>query len=58
MKSLGEKSGRDNKESDKVGWVRTFIFLTYLTTNLFIISGVVRHWGDVKSCDVPLSVQK
>ena len=58
MKALGEKAGRDNKEADKVALVRTLIFISYLTTNLFIISGVVRHWGDVKSCDVPLSVQK
>ena len=27
--------------------VRSFIFLTYLITNLFIISGVIRHWNDL-----------
>ena len=27
--------------------VRSFIFLTYLITNCFIISGVIRHWNDL-----------
>ena len=27
--------------------VRSFIFLTYLITNIFIISGVIRHWNDL-----------
>ncbi len=26
---------------------RTFIFITYLTTNCFIISGVIRHWNNM-----------
>ena len=28
-----------------VAVVRTVILLTYLTTNAFIISGVIRHWN-------------
>jgi hypothetical protein len=45
--ALGEKSHPNcNKTSDKVAVLRTVIFLTYLTTNIFIISGVVRHWND------------
>ena len=28
-----------------VAVVRTIILLTYLTTNAFIISGVIRHWN-------------
>ena len=45
--ALGEKSHPNcNKTSDKVAVLRTIIFLTYLTTNIFIISGVIRHWND------------
>ena len=48
-KSLGEKGSSCNSESDKIATVRTIIFLTYLITNIFIISGVARHWNDVPS---------
>ena len=41
-KSLGEKASSCNKTSDKVALVRTFIFLTYLITNCFIVYGVLR----------------
>ena len=45
--ALGEKSHPNcNKTADKVAVLRTVIFLTYLITNLFIISGVIRHWND------------
>jgi hypothetical protein len=44
-KALGEKQGNDNGEADTVACVRTFIFLSYLITNCFIISGVIRHWN-------------
>jgi len=43
-KSIGEKATSKKNESDVVAIIRTFIFLTYLITNLFIISGVIRHW--------------
>jgi hypothetical protein len=46
-KALGEKASKCDKESDKIALLRTFIFLTYLITNCFIISGVVRHWNDI-----------
>ena len=45
-KALGEKATNDDREADNVAYIRTFIFLTYLITNLFIIAGVVRHWND------------
>ena len=45
-KALGEKASKCDKESDKIAYVRTFIFLTYLITNAFIVAGVVRHWND------------
>lgn len=44
-KSIGEKASKDDKESDVVAGVRTFIFLTYLITNCFIVAGVIRHWN-------------
>lgn len=45
-KALGEKASRCDKESDKVAIIRTFIFVTYLLTNCFIVAGVIRHWDD------------
>lgn len=45
-KALGEKASHKKKEADTVAIVRTLIFLSYLTTNTFIIAGVVRHWND------------
>ncbi len=46
-KALGEKASHCDKESDKIAFIRTIIFTTYLITNLFIIAGVIRHWDDV-----------
>ena len=45
-KALGEKATNDDREADHVARIRTIIFVTYLITNLFIISGVIRHWND------------
>ena len=45
-KALGEKYGRTDREADTIAGIRTLIFISYLVTNLFIISGVVRHWND------------
>lgn len=45
-KALGEKSGKDDKESDNIAVIRTIIFVTYLVTNCFIVAGVIRHWND------------
>jgi hypothetical protein len=43
-KSLGEKSGKDDNEADKIAIIRTLIVLIYIITNLFIVAGVIRHW--------------
>ena len=43
-KALGEKAGADDREADRVALVRTFVVLTYIITNIFIIAGVIRHW--------------
>ena len=34
---------------DKVAIIRTCIFVSYMVTNIFIVSGVIRHWHDVPS---------
>jgi hypothetical protein len=41
-KSLGEKSGKDNKEADKIAIIRLLMFLSVFITNSFIVFGVVR----------------
>ncbi|NBP00164.1 MAG: hypothetical protein EBU90_08545 [Proteobacteria bacterium] len=46
-KALGEKATKNDREADYIAGVRTFIFFTYLITNLFICAGVIRHWNDV-----------
>jgi hypothetical protein len=47
-KALGEKATDNDSESDYVAYIRTFILLTYLITNLFIVAGVIRHWNDAQ----------
>ena len=53
-KALGQKDGRDDREADIVAGIRTLIFISYLVTNLFIISGVIRHWNDVPTKRLPV----
>ena len=46
--SLGSFS--DTKTENYDDWVaiiRTCIFVSYMVTNAFIVSGVVRHWNEV-----------
>lgn len=45
-KALGEKATPNDQESDKIAIIRSFIFLSYLITNCFIIAGVIRHYDD------------
>ena len=51
-KALGEKASKDDRESDNIAYIRTFIFLTYLITNGFIVAGVIRHWNDNPTIEV------
>jgi hypothetical protein len=44
-KALGEKAHKKNQIADQVALIRTFIFISYLITNAFIIAGVIRHWN-------------
>ena len=45
-KALGEKATKCDKEADKVAFIRTFLIAQAVITNLFIISGIIRHWYD------------
>ena len=44
--ALGEKAHADPRIADRVALVRLVLALSYLTTNTFIIDGVLRHWND------------
>ena len=54
-KSLGEKSGKDDREADKIALIRLLMFLSIFVTNGFIITNAIRHWNDV-DCDCKQSV--
>lgn len=41
-KSLGEKSGKDDKEADKIAIIRFLMFLSIFITNSFIVFGVLK----------------
>ena len=44
--SLGSFSDeRTKRYDDTVACIRTLIFVSYMVTNIFIISGVIRHWN-------------
>jgi hypothetical protein len=44
-KALGEKAHPDPRIADRVALVRLAVLLSYLTTNTFIVAGVIRHWN-------------
>lgn len=54
-KALGEKAGKDDKESDIIACIRTVILLSYLTTNIAIVANAVRHWNDYEADPVQIS---
>jgi hypothetical protein len=41
-KSLGEKSGKNDKEADRIALIRLLMFLSIFITNGFIIFNAVR----------------
>lgn len=46
-KALGEKVGNDS-EADKVAWIRTFLIVQSVITNLFIIANFFfSHWSSL-----------
>ena len=48
---------KTEKYDDYVVVVRTIIFISYLVTNCFIISGVIRHWNNVPTERLPIQHQ-
>jgi len=53
--ALGSFSDEKTRRYDNyVVLVRTFIFISYLITNCFIISGVIRHWNNVPTERLPI----
>ena len=56
--ALGSFSDEKTKEYDNyVVIVRSIIFVSYLVTNCFIISGVIRHWNNVPTERLPIQHQ-
>ena len=56
--ALGSFSDEKTKEYDNpVLIVRSLIFVSYLITNCFIISGVIRHWNNVPTQRLPIQHQ-
>ena len=53
-KALGEKSGKNDREADIVAGIRTFILISYMVTNVAIVSNAVRHWNNINNnqCEV------
>ena len=43
-KALGEKAHADNKQADKVAFIRTLIFLQVVITNFLISANIVINW--------------
>lgn len=43
-KALGEKAHKDNKQADKVAFIRTLIFLQVVITNLLIGTNIIINW--------------
>jgi len=60
--ALGSFSDEKTEPYDSyVVLVRSVIFISYLVTNCFIISGVIRHWNNVPTERLSLlnqSIQK
>ena len=57
-KALGEKPSHCDRESDTIAWIRTFIFVSYLVTNVAIVANAVRHWNDVPATKNDTCFQK
>ena len=56
--ALGSFSDEKTRPYDNyVVLVRSIIFVSYLVTNCFIISGVIRHWNNVPTERLPIQHQ-
>ena len=56
--SLGSFSDDKTAPYDNyVASIRTIIFISYMVTNAFIVSGVVRHWNNVDNQEMRTNSQ-
>ncbi len=56
--ALGSFSDEKTEPYDNyIVLVRSVIFISYLITNCFIISGVIRHWNNVPTKRLPIQHQ-
>ena len=56
--ALGSFSDEKTEPYDNyIVLVRSIIFVSYLVTNCFIISGVIRHWNNVPTERLPIQHQ-
>ena len=44
-KALGQKERRTDAEADCIALIRSLIVALYIVTNLFIMTGIMRHWN-------------
>ena len=45
-KALGEKSGKNDNEADRIALIRLVMFMSIFITNCFIVANAIRHWND------------
>jgi len=43
-KAVGEKSGKNNNESDAIALIRTIVVLQAVVTNFFITFNILKRW--------------
>ena len=56
-KALGSKEGKNDKEADRVAFIRLLMFLSIFITNCFIVANAIRHWNDLPS-NLPKTEEK
>jgi len=56
-KALGEKASKHDHEADKVALIRTFIFASYLITNIAIVANAIRHWEKERPAEAGRYIQ-
>ena len=56
--SIGSFSDDKTEPYDNyVAAIRTLIFVSYMVTNAFIVSGVIRHWNNVDNQEMSTNAQ-
>jgi len=44
-KAMGEKASKENREADKIAFIRTIIILLNCTCAIFIMANIVHNWA-------------